>query len=93
PFGARLLAVLVAVPFHAFLGLAILSAARPLAPAAYPSLADQRTAAGLLWAMGELFTVGVAAVIVARWYASDQREANRADRRAEAAIGGGAGRG
>lgn len=85
PYGARLLAVLLAVPFHAILGLAMLSARQPLAPDAYPSLSDQRTAAALLWIMGELFTVSVAAVVVARWYRADQREAARIDRRLDAA--------
>ena len=84
--GARLLSVLTAVPFHAFLGLAILSARAPLAPVAYPSLSDQRTAAGLLWGMGELFTLAVAAVVVRRWYVADQRAAVRADRRADALL-------
>ena len=86
PHGARLLSALTAVPFHAFLGLAMLSAAAPLAPSAYPSLTDQRTAAGLLWGMGELFTLAVAAVVVRRWYVADQRAAHRADRRADAAL-------
>lgn len=86
PHGARLLSALTAVPFHAFLGLALLSADAPLAPEAYPSLSDQRTAAGLLWGMGELFTLAVAAVVVRRWYLADQRDATRADRRADAAL-------
>ena len=88
PFAGRLLSALTAVPFHAFLGLALLSAAAPLAPSVYPSLSDQRTAAGLLWGMGELFTLAVAAVVVRRWYVADQREAGRADRRADAAAAG-----
>jgi cytochrome c oxidase assembly factor CtaG len=85
PHGARLLVILTAVPFHAFLGLAMLSARRPLAPDAYPSLADQRVAAGLLWGMGELFTLAVAAVVVRRWYLADRREGARHDRRDDAA--------
>lgn len=93
PHAARLLAVLTAVPFHAFLGLAMTSASSPLAPQAYPSLADQRTAAGLLWGMGELFTLAVAAVVVRRWYLAEQRAAVRSDRiddaqRAASAGGG-----
>lgn len=91
-YGARLLSVLTAVPFHAFLGLALLSASAPLAPEAYPSLADQRTAAGLLWGMGELFTLAVAAVVVRQWYVADQRAAARADRRADASLAAGSGR-
>jgi putative membrane protein len=85
PHGARLLMALTAVPFHAFLGLAMLSARSPLAPDAYPSLSDQRTAAGLLWGMGEIFTLAVAAVVVRRWYVADQRAAARHDRRSDAA--------
>ncbi|MCU1498891.1 MAG: copper resistance domain protein [Acidimicrobiales bacterium] len=84
PHGARLLVILTAVPFHAFLGVAMLSAEAPLAPEAYPSLADQRTAAGLLWGMGELFTLAVAAVVVRRWYLADERAAARFDRRDDA---------
>lgn len=68
--GARLLVVLVAVPFHAFLGVALTTASSPVAPAAYPNLADQRTAAGVLWASGELLTLAVAAVVFQRWSAS-----------------------
>ena len=81
PYGARLLAVLVAVPFHAFLGVALLTASAPLAPAVYPSLADQRTAAGILWASGELLTLVVAAIVFAQWWAAEQRASVRLDRR------------
>ena len=55
PYGARMLTVLVTVPFHAFIDIAPLSADSPVAPETYPSLADQHRAAGLLWASGELF--------------------------------------
>jgi hypothetical protein len=33
PYGARILAVLTTVPFHAFLGLTLVSTPAPLAPA------------------------------------------------------------
>lgn len=81
PFGARLLATLTAVPFHAFLGMVLLSASSPLAPEVYPSLSDQRTAAGLLWVMGEVFSLAVAGVVIADWYRSEQRAGARHDRR------------
>jgi putative membrane protein len=80
PFGARLLALLVAVPFHAVVGLALLSARRPVAPDAYPLLSDQRTAAGLFWGTGELFTVVVAAIVVRQWWLAEQRAAAREER-------------
>ena len=83
PFGARLLAVLVAVPFHAFVGIALLSTDSPVAPETYPSLADQRGAAGLLWASGELLTVAAVGIVFLQWFAADRREAARADRVAD----------
>ena len=81
PPGARLLVLLVAVPFHAVVGLALLSAATPVAPDAYPLLSDQRTAAGLFWGTGELFTVVVAAIIARQWWLAERRAAAREDRR------------
>jgi putative membrane protein len=79
PPGARLLALLVAVPFHAVVGLALLSAGSPVAPDAYPLLSDQRTAAGLFWGTGELFTVVVAAIILRQWWVGEQRASARED--------------
>jgi putative membrane protein len=81
PYGARILTVLAAVPFHAFLGMVLLSTRSPLAPADYPSLADQHAAAGLLWASGELMTVVMAGIVLRAWMAADGRDAARIDRR------------
>ena len=81
PYGARLLALLAAVPFHAVVGLALLSAGSPVAPEAYPLLSDQRTAAGLFWGTGELFTLVVAAVVFRQWWLRERRaEAREAAR-------------
>jgi putative copper resistance protein D len=80
PYGARLLAVLLAVPFHAVVGMALVTSSRPLFPAVYPSLSDQRSAAGVLWSSGELLTLLMAGIVLARWYAADQRAAARLDR-------------
>ena len=84
PHGVRLLAVLVAIPFHAFLGVALLSTTTPLAPSVYPSLGDQHAAAGILWASGELLTLAIAAIVFAQWWAAEQRESVRVDRRLSA---------
>ena len=81
PYGARILTVLAAVPFHAFLGMVLLSTRSPLAPADYPSLADQHAAAGLLWISGELMTVVMAGIVLRAWMAADDRDAARIDRR------------
>jgi cytochrome c oxidase assembly factor CtaG len=82
PFGARLLALLAAVPFHAVVGLALLSAGSPMAPEAYPRLSDQRTAAGLFWGTGELFTLVVAGVILRQWWLGERRAEAREVREA-----------
>jgi putative copper resistance protein D len=81
PYGARILAVLAAVPFHAFLGVALLSTRSPLAPAVYPSLSDQHAAAGLLWASGELLTLAAAGIVLRLWMQADERQAGRLDQR------------
>lgn len=80
--GARLLLVLASVPFHAFVGVALLGAGEPLFDA-YPVLADQRRAAGILWAAGEVLTVAAAAIVFRSWYRAEQRAGVRADRRAD----------
>jgi cytochrome c oxidase assembly factor CtaG len=78
-FAARLLALLAAVPFHAVVGLALISASSPVAPEAYPDLDDQRVAAGLFWGAGEILTLVVAALLVRQWWVVEQRAARRDD--------------
>ncbi|MEY2447235.1 MAG: hypothetical protein QOH79_711 [Acidimicrobiaceae bacterium] len=80
PHGARLLAVLLAVPFHAFIGVALLTARTPLFPDVYPALDDQRSAAAVLWSSGELLTLAVAGIVFAQWWSAEQRAAVRLDR-------------
>jgi len=92
---ARLLYVLLAVPFHAFLGLAVLSSRRALGGAVYGAvgrswgpdlLADQHAGAALLWAVGDLFGLVAGAVVVAQWVRHDERRQAREDRRLDAAL-------
>ncbi|MGH9119508.1 MAG: cytochrome c oxidase assembly protein [Acidimicrobiales bacterium] len=85
PYGARLLAVLLVVPFHAFLGLALLGVREPLGDGTW-SMSDQRFGIGLLWGLGELLAIGAAAVVFFQWAAADEREAARADRIADRAL-------
>lgn len=82
PHGARLLYVFVAVPFHAFLGIALLSGRTPLF--AEHTLADQRAGGGILWAVGDLLTLVVGGIVLAQWMAYEEREAAREDRRLDA---------
>jgi cytochrome c oxidase assembly factor CtaG len=70
PHGARLVAVLVAVPFHAFVGAALLTADRPVAPVAYPSIDRQHAAAAILMGSGELLSLVLAALVFRRWWSA-----------------------
>jgi putative copper resistance protein D len=83
PHGARLLFVLLAVPVHAIVGLALLGATEILAASFYGSgagaLADQRVGAGLLWATGDLFGVVLAGVVLGQWMGHEERVARRHD--------------
>jgi putative copper resistance protein D len=86
PHGARLLYVMVAVPFHAFLGIAILSATTPLFSG--HTLADQRAGGGILWAVGDLLTLVVAGIVLSQWMAHEERVTEREDRRLDALAAG-----
>ncbi|MCU1369303.1 MAG: hypothetical protein JWO77_497 [Ilumatobacteraceae bacterium] len=87
---ARLLFVLIAVPFHAFLGLAVLNARdHPLGGGVYEAVnrawgstvaADQAVAAGILWGVGDLFGLVVGGIVLARWIAEDARHQAQEDR-------------
>jgi putative copper resistance protein D len=86
---ARLLYFLLMLPFHAFLGLSIMSSDVLMAPSLGlvartwgPSpVADQHAAGALLWASGELLTVAAAMGIMVAWMAHEERAGERADRR------------
>jgi cytochrome c oxidase assembly factor CtaG len=84
PHPLRIVAILAAVPFHAFVAISLLSARAPIAPDAYPSLEDQRTAAGILWGAGELLTAVAVGIALYAWLQADRRAQRRADRRPQA---------
>ncbi len=95
PHPVRLLLVLLVLPFHAFLGAAILGADQVMAADFYvevgrtwgaSSLSDQRTGAAMLWLVGDLLGLAAGAVVVARWVAADQRATIRLDRQLDAAM-------
>ncbi len=84
----RLLLVVLLVPFHAVLGLALLSADEPVAAAWYSGLgrtwgasplSDQRTGAAIMWAVGDLVGLLLIGVVVHQWMRADEREAARLD--------------
>jgi cytochrome c oxidase assembly factor CtaG len=94
-YPARLGLVMATIPFHAFLGVALLSSSTVLAADWYAAtgrtwggsaLSDQKTGAGILWAAGELFGLVLGGVVLARWMAHSEREARRHDRLLDAGV-------
>jgi len=93
-YPARMLLVVLTLPFHAFLGVAIMSQDNLIGHDWYPSLhhgpmgswlpdphADQHLAGGILWGSGDLIGLVFFGVLFAQWVRSSMREAAREDRR------------
>jgi cytochrome c oxidase assembly factor CtaG len=90
----RMLMILLTLPFHAFLGVTIMSQSTLLAADWYaalrigpmgdwlPSIADdQQLAGGILWGAGDLIGLTLFAVLFSHWLRDSRREAQREDRR------------
>lgn len=106
---ARVLLVVLTLPFHAFLGVTIMGQETLLGGDWYPRLhagpmgawlpdplADQHLAGGILWGSGDLIGVVFFGVLFTQWVRASMREAAREDRRldlAEARSAAQAGRG
>jgi len=93
PPAARLGIVFASVPFHAFFGVALMSAGTVIGGGFYRALAlpwvtdplrDQQFGGGLAWASGELPLLLVVIVLLVQWSRQDERSARRDDRRADA---------
>ena len=78
------------LPFHAFLGISIMSSTTLIAESWYlafnrtwpPSPLDgQYLAGGIMWASGDALALLMLIALFAQWYAHSQREARREDRR------------
>ncbi len=85
PYAGRLLYVLVALPFHTILGVALITQQRLIAPGM--TLADQQAGAGILWSAGEALGLVAMFVVVYQWMASEEREAIRLDRQLDREAG------
>jgi len=91
PYGGRLLLVVLTIPFHAFLGIALMQGSVPIAGDWYASvrdwgvspLTDQRTGGGLMWGLGDVVGLAAGGVVLAQWMAHESR-ASRREARAEA---------
>ena len=90
--GFRLLLVGTTLPFHAFLGVAIMSVEPDgrglLAGEHYlplhglaQSVYQQQVGGGLLWASGDIIGLLFLGVLVTQWMRASEREAQREDRR------------
>jgi len=86
----RMLMIFATLPFHAFLGVTIMTMDTLIGGDWYPSLerlwppspsADQHIAGGILWASGDLVGLVFFAVLFVQWIRESQREAERVDRR------------
>jgi cytochrome c oxidase assembly factor CtaG len=95
PHGGRLLLVVLTVPFHAFLGLALLTTTEPLAAGWYTTtigitheaaLADQRVGASIMWLVGDATALIVCVLIARQWWASEQRRTRHLDARLDAEL-------
>lgn len=92
PHLGRLAMLLASMPFHAFFGVALMSADtvigeqffRQLALPWVPDLlADQSLGGGIAWASGEAPLLVVLAALLVQWSRADQRDAARRDRHAD----------
>ncbi|HEV2894365.1 MAG TPA: cytochrome c oxidase assembly protein [Actinomycetota bacterium] len=90
PHIARLLFVFLMVPFHAFLGVAIMNSGRVLAPTLESfqrswgptPLADQQVGGAILWGAGDLIALSAVLGILISWASYEEKVvAVREDRR------------
>lgn len=96
PHGGRLLLVLLAVPFHAFLGLALLAGTAPLAGAWYAevglstaeALGEQRAGAAVMWMVGDLMALVLTYLVARQWWAAEQIRTRHVDARLDAERAG-----
>jgi putative copper resistance protein D len=88
----RLLLVFLTLPFHAFLGVTVMSQTSLIGGDWYPSLHrtmswlpdpldDQHLAGGILWGSGDLIGLVFFAVLFVQWVRASMKEAQREDRR------------
>jgi putative copper resistance protein D len=95
-YGTRLLIVLLTIPFHAFLGVALMNTAQSLAPSfdatqaregQPPVLEDQHAGGAVMWTFGDLVGLAAGGVIALQWFHHEERRTRRLDRRLDALDG------
>ncbi len=92
PYPLRLVLLLATMAFHAFFGLSLMTGTGLLLadwfgamgrPWGASALADQQTAGGIAWSVGEIPTIILAIVVAFLWSRADTKEAKRLDRKAD----------
>ena len=86
---ARVLYVFLMVPFHAFLGVAIMNSGHLLAPSLADfvrtwgptPLADQQAGGAIMWGAGDIIALVAVISILAAWASYEEKVAAREDRR------------
>src|SRR6266542_3023260 len=86
---ARVLYVFLMVPFHAFLGVAIMNSGHLLAPSlgafvrtwGPTPLADQQAGGAIMWGAGDIISLVAVIAILASWASYEEKVAAREDRR------------
>jgi putative copper resistance protein D len=76
--------LLLALPFHTILGMALESQTNPITPTT--SLSQLHAGGGLMWVSGEAIGLLGTLVVFVQWLRADEREARRVDRVSEAAA-------
>lgn len=87
----RMLELFVAMPFHAFFGVIVMTSTTLLVrtfrttPAGWGvvPVSDQQLGGGIAWAFSEIPTLLVVAVLFVQWARASDREARRSDRAAD----------
>jgi putative membrane protein len=82
--GQKLGILAVGIPVNAILGLTLTGARTSVAPL-FHTLSDTKTGGSILWVVGELTTLVAMGIVVYQWMRYEEREADRADRRLDAA--------
>jgi cytochrome c oxidase assembly factor CtaG len=86
---ARVLYVFLMVPFHAFLGVALMNSGHLMAPAMADftrtwgptPLADQQAGGAIMWGAGDVISLISVIAILAAWASYEEKVAGREDRR------------
>lgn len=95
PHAVRMLYAVLTLPFHAFLGVAIMDSSTLLAGDYYRSLGrswggspieEQNSGGGLLWAAGDLVGLVLVALVLRQWMRHEAHATAREDRRLDRAM-------